>query len=221
MLHLGVAPLLLLVLGASLGAAFPRGALKKSCSLSKYQFLEPSELKAVQKMKEQFVSTAGNGGLSAGGGQGRGDAKLQTLSDKAGVFCGSLGMRRMLSRGVWGQGGCWAKFGPGVRLLNADWGCTTPPKAKMAVFQFLPWLLPAGGHHAAVGAQMQQQALPSEMEPGGAVGKSKAMLGKGGVPHPASSRHLPSAGPTSIRTPRQGFETPVPPLAASPGASGP
>ncbi|XP_075287180.1 interferon lambda-3-like [Opisthocomus hoazin] len=54
MLHLGVAPLLLLVLGASLGAAFPRGALKKSCSLSKYQFLEPSELKAVQKMKEQF-----------------------------------------------------------------------------------------------------------------------------------------------------------------------
>ncbi|NXV99112.1 IFNL3 protein, partial [Fregetta grallaria] len=54
MLHLGFTPLLALVLGASLGAAFPQNALKKSCSLSKYQFLVPHELKAVQKMKEQF-----------------------------------------------------------------------------------------------------------------------------------------------------------------------
>ncbi|NXE27530.1 IFNL3 protein, partial [Ardeotis kori] len=52
--HLGFMLLLALALGASLGAAFPRDALKKSCSLSKYQFLVPHELKAVQKMKEQF-----------------------------------------------------------------------------------------------------------------------------------------------------------------------
>ncbi|XP_032866622.2 LOW QUALITY PROTEIN: interferon lambda-3-like [Tyto alba] len=32
----------------------PPNVLKKSCSLSKYQFLVPHELKAVQKMKEQF-----------------------------------------------------------------------------------------------------------------------------------------------------------------------
>ncbi|NWR60320.1 IFNL3 protein, partial [Bucorvus abyssinicus] len=46
--------ILLLALGSSLGAAFPRDALKKSCSLSKYQFLAPHELDAVQKMKDQF-----------------------------------------------------------------------------------------------------------------------------------------------------------------------
>ncbi|NWS71868.1 IFNL3 protein, partial [Crotophaga sulcirostris] len=45
---------LVLVLGASLGAAFPTDKPKKSCSLSKYRFLVPHELKAVQKMKEQF-----------------------------------------------------------------------------------------------------------------------------------------------------------------------
>ncbi|XP_010282369.1 PREDICTED: interferon lambda-3-like [Phaethon lepturus] len=54
MLCLSFTPLLALVLGASLGAAFPWDALKKSCSLSKYQFLMPLELKAVQKMKDQF-----------------------------------------------------------------------------------------------------------------------------------------------------------------------
>ncbi|NXX61242.1 IFNL3 protein, partial [Scopus umbretta] len=54
MLHLGFTALLALVLGAGLGAAFPQDALKKSCSLSKYQFLVPHELKAVQKMKDQF-----------------------------------------------------------------------------------------------------------------------------------------------------------------------
>ncbi|KAM9631424.1 interferon lambda-3-like isoform 2-T2 [Morphnus guianensis] len=54
MLHLDLTLLLALVLGSGLGAAFPQDALKKSCSLSKYQFLVPHELKAVQKMKEQF-----------------------------------------------------------------------------------------------------------------------------------------------------------------------
>ncbi|NXG61394.1 IFNL3 protein, partial [Hemiprocne comata] len=54
MLHLGLPPLLVLALVASLAAAFHRNALKQSCSLSKYQFLLPQELKAVQKMKEQF-----------------------------------------------------------------------------------------------------------------------------------------------------------------------
>ncbi|KAM9287327.1 interferon lambda-3-like [Morus bassanus] len=59
MLHLAFTPLLALVLGASLGAAFPHDALKKSCSLSKYQFLEPHELKAVRKMTEQFEDIRG------------------------------------------------------------------------------------------------------------------------------------------------------------------
>uniref|UniRef100_A0A8C0BG77 IFNL3 protein n=1 Tax=Buteo japonicus TaxID=224669 RepID=A0A8C0BG77_9AVES len=54
MLHLNLTLLLVLVLGSGLGAAFPQDTLKKSCSLSKYQFLVPHELKAVQKMKEQF-----------------------------------------------------------------------------------------------------------------------------------------------------------------------
>ncbi|NXH23377.1 IFNL3 protein, partial [Bucco capensis] len=54
MLRLGFTLLLVLLLRASLGAAFPCNALKKSCSLSKYQFLAPQELKAVRKMKEQF-----------------------------------------------------------------------------------------------------------------------------------------------------------------------
>ncbi|NXX91086.1 IFNL3 protein, partial [Centropus bengalensis] len=54
MLHLSFPPLLALVLSASLGAALPVDQVKKSCSLSKYQFLVPHELKAVQKMKEQF-----------------------------------------------------------------------------------------------------------------------------------------------------------------------
>ncbi|NWH67014.1 IFNL3 protein, partial [Geococcyx californianus] len=54
MLRLCLILLLVLVLGASLRAAFPMDNMKKSCSLSKYQFLVPQELKAVQKMKEQF-----------------------------------------------------------------------------------------------------------------------------------------------------------------------
>ncbi|NXV71345.1 IFNL3 protein, partial [Atlantisia rogersi] len=54
MLYLSFALLLAVVLGDGLGAAFPRDTLKKNFSLSKYQFLVPHELKAVQKMKEQF-----------------------------------------------------------------------------------------------------------------------------------------------------------------------
>ncbi|XP_051479531.1 interferon lambda-3-like [Apus apus] len=54
MLHLGLPALLALALVGSLVGAFPRNALKQGCSLSKYQFLLPRELKAVQQMKEQF-----------------------------------------------------------------------------------------------------------------------------------------------------------------------
>ncbi|XP_065528798.1 interferon lambda-3-like [Lathamus discolor] len=54
MLSLSFIVLLALVVGTSLGAAIPPDALKRSCSLSKYQFLVPHELKAVQKMKEHF-----------------------------------------------------------------------------------------------------------------------------------------------------------------------
>ncbi|NXS71293.1 IFNL3 protein, partial [Pandion haliaetus] len=54
MLHLDLTLLLVLVLGSAFVVAFPQDALKKSCSLSKYRFLVPHELKAVQKMKEQF-----------------------------------------------------------------------------------------------------------------------------------------------------------------------
>ncbi|NWU92838.1 IFNL3 protein, partial [Upupa epops] len=53
MLCLGFTPLLVLTLGTSLGTAFPWDPLK-GCSLSKYQFLAPLEMKAVQKMKEHF-----------------------------------------------------------------------------------------------------------------------------------------------------------------------
>ncbi|XP_074948684.1 interferon lambda-3-like [Phalacrocorax aristotelis] len=59
MWHLAFIPLLVMALGASLGAAFPHDALKNSCGLSKYQFLEPHELKAVRKMTEQFEDIMG------------------------------------------------------------------------------------------------------------------------------------------------------------------
>ncbi|NXE45573.1 IFNL3 protein, partial [Casuarius casuarius] len=50
--------LLLLALGPSLAGALPRGTPRhRSCGLSKYRFLLPTELKAVQKMKEDFVET--------------------------------------------------------------------------------------------------------------------------------------------------------------------
>ncbi|XP_021255213.1 interferon lambda-3 [Numida meleagris] len=54
MVHCGVTVMLVGTLGALLVGAFPRSTSKKSCSLSKYQFPVPSELKAVQRMKEQF-----------------------------------------------------------------------------------------------------------------------------------------------------------------------
>ncbi|NXP76871.1 IFNL3 protein, partial [Ramphastos sulfuratus] len=54
MLGLNFILLIVLLLGAGLGDAFPSDALKKTCSLSKYQFLVPRELKAVQKMQQQF-----------------------------------------------------------------------------------------------------------------------------------------------------------------------
>ncbi|NWQ82890.1 IFNL3 protein, partial [Columbina picui] len=53
MLCISFAPLLVL-LGVSLGAAFPHGALKKSCSLSKYKFIMRHEMKAARKMMEHF-----------------------------------------------------------------------------------------------------------------------------------------------------------------------
>ncbi|NWX88780.1 IFNL3 protein, partial [Nothoprocta pentlandii] len=49
--------LLLLLLGTSLLDAFPHNASQKSCGLSKYHFLLPSELKLIQDMKEQFEET--------------------------------------------------------------------------------------------------------------------------------------------------------------------
>ncbi|NXC13072.1 IFNL3 protein, partial [Corythaeola cristata] len=52
MLRLGFAPLLALAL--SLGATLAQDALEKSCSLSKYRFLLPHELKAVRRMRDHF-----------------------------------------------------------------------------------------------------------------------------------------------------------------------
>uniref|UniRef100_A0A8D2MVS5 IFNL3 protein n=1 Tax=Zonotrichia albicollis TaxID=44394 RepID=A0A8D2MVS5_ZONAL len=63
MLHLGLAPLLVLVLGVSLGAAFPHGIPGKGCRLSQYQSIAPEQRHAVHRMRDEFVSTAGNGGL--------------------------------------------------------------------------------------------------------------------------------------------------------------
>ncbi|NXS62461.1 IFNL3 protein, partial [Brachypteracias leptosomus] len=56
MLHLSITSLLALLLWASLGDTFPRKtpALPQPCSLSKYQFLAPRELKAMKKMMEHF-----------------------------------------------------------------------------------------------------------------------------------------------------------------------
>uniref|UniRef100_U3KED0 IFNL3 protein n=1 Tax=Ficedula albicollis TaxID=59894 RepID=U3KED0_FICAL len=56
---------LVLVLGVSLGAAFPHDTLRKGCRLSKYQNIAHEEQKAVDKMRQEFVSTAGNRGLWA------------------------------------------------------------------------------------------------------------------------------------------------------------
>ncbi|NXJ89355.1 IFNL3 protein, partial [Corythaixoides concolor] len=54
--RLGFAPLLALALalGVSLGVTLAQDALEKSCSLSKYRFLLPHELKAMQSMRDHF-----------------------------------------------------------------------------------------------------------------------------------------------------------------------
>uniref|UniRef100_A0A8C5U047 IFNL3 protein n=1 Tax=Malurus cyaneus samueli TaxID=2593467 RepID=A0A8C5U047_9PASS len=62
MLCLSLTPLLVLVLGVSLGAAFPHDALTKGCRLSKYQSIAHEEQKAMRKMTKEFVSTAARGG---------------------------------------------------------------------------------------------------------------------------------------------------------------
>ncbi|XP_031970799.1 interferon lambda-3-like isoform X1 [Corvus moneduloides] len=56
MLCLSLTPLLVLVLGVSLGAAFPHDTLRKGCRLSKYQNIAPEEQKAVDKMRKEFVN---------------------------------------------------------------------------------------------------------------------------------------------------------------------
>ncbi|XP_014737458.1 PREDICTED: interferon lambda-3-like [Sturnus vulgaris] len=55
---LSLTPLLVLVLvlGVSLGAAFPHDTLRKGCSLSKYRNIDPDERKAVDKMRQEFVN---------------------------------------------------------------------------------------------------------------------------------------------------------------------
>ncbi|NWU48714.1 IFNL3 protein, partial [Dromas ardeola] len=57
MLRLGFIALLTVLTAASFGAAFPQPALRKGCSLFKYKFLVPHEMKAMQKMKKHFEDT--------------------------------------------------------------------------------------------------------------------------------------------------------------------
>ncbi|NWS19722.1 IFNL3 protein, partial [Pachyramphus minor] len=54
MLCLHLTPLLVLVLGVSLGAAFPHDTLRKGCSLFKYKQIMVHEKKAVEKMQKEF-----------------------------------------------------------------------------------------------------------------------------------------------------------------------
>ncbi|NWR18447.1 IFNL3 protein, partial [Emberiza fucata] len=54
MLCLSLAPLLVLVLGVSLGAAFPHDALGKGCRLSQYQSIAPEQRHAVDRMRQEF-----------------------------------------------------------------------------------------------------------------------------------------------------------------------
>ncbi|XP_062362623.1 interferon lambda-3-like [Cinclus cinclus] len=56
MLCLSLMPLLVLVLGVSLGAAFPHDTLQKGCRLSKYQSIAEEEQEAVDKMRQAFVN---------------------------------------------------------------------------------------------------------------------------------------------------------------------
>ncbi|NWQ61844.1 IFNL3 protein, partial [Neopipo cinnamomea] len=54
MLCLHITPLLVLVLGVSLGFAFPHNTLRKGCSLFKYKQIMVHEKKAVEKMQKEF-----------------------------------------------------------------------------------------------------------------------------------------------------------------------
>uniref|UniRef100_A0A8C9N2P0 IFNL3 protein n=1 Tax=Serinus canaria TaxID=9135 RepID=A0A8C9N2P0_SERCA len=54
MLHLGLSPLLVLMLGVSLGAAFPHDTLGKDCRLSQYQHIEREQRQAVDRMRQEF-----------------------------------------------------------------------------------------------------------------------------------------------------------------------
>uniref|UniRef100_A0A8C0Z855 IFNL3 protein n=1 Tax=Cyanistes caeruleus TaxID=156563 RepID=A0A8C0Z855_CYACU len=53
---------LVLVLGVSLGASLPHDVPRNGCRLSKYQNIAPEEKKAVDKMRQEFVSIAGDRG---------------------------------------------------------------------------------------------------------------------------------------------------------------
>uniref|UniRef100_A0A8C3NGF1 Uncharacterized protein n=1 Tax=Geospiza parvula TaxID=87175 RepID=A0A8C3NGF1_GEOPR len=55
MLRLSLAPLLVLVLGVSLGAAFPHDTLGKGCRLSQYQSIAPEQQLAVDRMRQEFL----------------------------------------------------------------------------------------------------------------------------------------------------------------------
>ncbi|XP_023786175.1 interferon lambda-3-like [Cyanistes caeruleus] len=63
---------LVLVLGVSLGASLPHDVPRNGCRLSKYQNIAPEEKKAVDKMRQEFVSIAGDRGLRAGRGKAEG-----------------------------------------------------------------------------------------------------------------------------------------------------
>ncbi|NWI54663.1 IFNL3 protein, partial [Calyptomena viridis] len=54
MVCFSLTPLLVLVLGVSLGAAFPHHSPRRGCSLFKYKRLVPHDLKAVDKMQKEF-----------------------------------------------------------------------------------------------------------------------------------------------------------------------
>uniref|UniRef100_A0A8C3RF54 IFNL3 protein n=1 Tax=Cyanoderma ruficeps TaxID=181631 RepID=A0A8C3RF54_9PASS len=56
MLCLSLTPLLVLMLGVSLGAAFPQETLRKGCRLSKYRNIVPEKQKAVDRMRQEFVN---------------------------------------------------------------------------------------------------------------------------------------------------------------------
>ncbi|XP_037997698.1 interferon lambda-3-like [Motacilla alba alba] len=54
MLRLSLASLLVLLLGVSLGAAFPHDSPGEGCRLSKYQNIAPKQRQAVDKIRQEF-----------------------------------------------------------------------------------------------------------------------------------------------------------------------